>query len=217
MLSANTEISPLFCHSSLLKGDLSSFKGYSQPLVWWHGFNPQTKDFFEKKKRFLFLLPSCQTGTLGSWNMAVRCMLLVWGEEWSWELNTWRQTVHQRLVGCRLCIMSNWVSSAVLLRSANLLFSHSKLSSVKLGWLCLTRHSRGTVECYSSVLHNAQYSGSESVAWFPLQNQSDIFKMSIKRSCKTTAFPVSDVFSSYITSFQKECQWMFWIFAGLFP
>lgn len=146
MLSANTEISPLFCHSSLLKGDLSSFKGYSQPLVWWHGFNPQTKDFFEKKKKwFLFLLPSCQTGTLGSWNMAVRGMLLVCGVEWSWEL-----------VGCRLCIMSNWVSSAVLLRSANLLFSHSKLSSVKLGWLCVARDSRGTVERYSSVLHNAQ-------------------------------------------------------------
>lgn len=134
MLYANTEISPLFCHSSLLRGIYPASKGTQSALVWWHGFNPQTIDFIKVIFFFplFFILSNVHAGQLEcGWKSA----LWVCQEEWNWELNTGIQTVNQRVLGCKLCVIANWVASALLLKSATFLFSCS--NSGILGRKCL--------------------------------------------------------------------------------
>lgn len=92
------------------------------------------------------------TCTVSHWNAVGIGMSLVCQEECS-RVNAWGQTGHQRLVGCRLCILSNWVSSAVLLRSANFLLTHCRLQFCGArGYSKVVKYSKGAAAALHSML-----------------------------------------------------------------
>lgn len=120
MLSANTETSPLCCHSSRLRGIYPASKGAVS--LWSDDMDliPGLKIWL-KKEIFITPPPFLSNAHAGQPECGCGNMWCACWEEWNWELNTEIQTVHQRVLGCKLCIISNWVSSALLLKSATLL------------------------------------------------------------------------------------------------
>lgn len=100
-----------------------------------------------------------------------KSMLWVCQEEWNWGFDTRIQTVNQRVLGCKLCIISNWVASALLLKSATFVFSSSKPPlppppPVNLGRKCRANLQRGTVECWRQTASDDCYSQTNfTVAW----------------------------------------------------
>lgn len=86
-------------------------------------------------------------------------MLRACQEEWNWELNTGIQTLNQRVLGCKLCIISNWVANALLLKCATFRFFLFQAVSCD-SW---QKASHKLLERYSRVL---QANG----AWWLLQS-----------------------------------------------
>lgn len=166
MLSANTEISPLFfAIHPVLKGIYPASKGtvslWSDDMDLILRIKIFLFFYIHKSDCFFFAILSHALWATG--NIVGIGMSLVCQEECS-GVNARGQTVHQRPVGCRLCILSNWVSSKVLLKIC--LFSQCRPERCEV---CL----RSTVKGYSSVSWNAWCSHSETAAWFPLQICTD--------------------------------------------
>lgn len=160
-------------------GDLSSFKGY--PVSLWSDdmdLIPRLKILW---KWFFFSFSNVHAGQLEcDW----KSMLSVCQDEWNWELNTGIQTVNQRVLACKLCIISNWVASALLLKSVTFPFSLFQAvfceSCQKVSCKPLERFSRGlqansawwllqSNECYNSLETVFVY--HPIVHWGKLQKQ----------------------------------------------